>query len=102
MIVSLLIAGILLICGGIGWFKPQWISNFNGLPPEKMRNVNLHYARRILAGGMVLLAMIIAVGSWLLVYTGVSEEKLVVPQIITLFVGVIIIVALVEMQNRNK
>lgn len=96
------IAILLLIGGGIAYVRPQWISTLNGLPPEKLRNVDLQKVRREAGGGLALLALLIGAGSWALAKAGVEQMVITVIGIILIFVGGVIIMVRVERHNHNK
>ena len=98
---SLVIAGILFVCAAIVWLRPQSLSTLSETP-RKNPEMNWQAIRRIAAGGTALLAAGIAGGSWLLTRAGVEETTLTILRIIFLFVGVIVIVALVEQAKNRK
>lgn len=96
------IAILLLIGGVIAYVRPQWISTLNGLPPEKLRHVDLPKVRREAGGGLTLLAILIGTGSWALAKAGVEQMVISVIRIILIFVGAIVIMVRVERHNHNK
>ena len=62
---SLVIAAILAICAVILWLRPQSISTLSG-NPEENPELNWRAVRRIGAGGLLLLAVVITAVSLIL------------------------------------
>ena len=85
---SLVIAAILAICAVILWLRPQSISTLSG-NPEENPELNWRAVRRIGAGGLLLLAVVIGGGSWLLLRAGVEPQTITVLGILLLFIGAI-------------
>ena len=83
---SLVIAAILAICAVILWLRPQSISTLSG-NPEENPEINWRAVRRIGAGGLLLLAVVIGGGSWLLLRAGVEPQTITVLGIPLLFIG---------------
>jgi len=100
MLESLVIATVLAACAVLLGLRPQWISTL--AKSEKIPERNRCAVRRIEAGGMALLAAVIAGGSWLLVEAGVAEATLTAVRIVVLFCGSIGIVAAVEICKNRK
>ena len=96
---SLVIAAILAICAVILWLRPQSISTLSGNPEE---NPELNAVRRIGAGGLLLLAVVIGGGSWLLLRAGVEPQTITVLGILLLFIGAIGLTAAVELCKKRK
>ena len=98
---SLVIAAILAICAVILWLRPQSISTLSG-NPEENPEINWRAVRRIGAGGLLLLAVVIGGGSWLLLRAGVEPQTITVLGILLLFIGAIGLTAAVELcKNGN-
>ena len=94
---SLVIAAILAICAVILWLRPQSISTLSENPELNWRAV-----RRIGAGGLLLLAVVIGGGSWLLLRAGVEPQTITVLGILLLFIGAIGLTAAVELCKKRK
>lgn len=98
---SLVIAAILAICAVILWLRPQSISTLSG-NPEENPELNWRAVRRIGAGGLLLLAVVIGGGSWLLLRAGVEPQTITVLGILLLFIGAIGLTAAVELCKKRK
>ena len=98
---SLVIAAILAICAVILWLRPQSISTLSG-NPEENPEINWRAVRRIGAGGLLLLAVVIGGGSWLLLRAGVEPQTITVLGILLLFIGAIGLTAAVELCKKRK
>ena len=102
---SLVIAAILAICAVILWLRPQSISTLSG-NPEENPELNWRAVRRIGAGGLLLLAVVITAvsggGSWLLLRAGVEPQTITVLGILLLFIGAIGLTAAVELCKKRK
>ena len=98
---SLVIAAILAICAVILWLRPQSISTLSG-NPEENPELNWRAVRRIGAGGLLLLAVVIGGGSWLLLRAGVEPQTITVLGILLLFIGAIGLTGAVELCKKRK
>ena len=96
---SLVIAAILAICAVILWLRPQSTLSGN---PEENPELNWRAVRRIGAGGLLLLAVVIGGGSWLLLRAGVEPQTITVLGILLLFIGAIGLTAAVELCKKRK
>lgn len=98
---SLVIAAILAVCATVVWLRPQSLSTLPGTP-EKNPQTDWRAVRRIAAGGMALLAAVIAGGSLLLARAGIAEATLTAVRIVVLFIGTIGIISAVECCKKRK
>ena len=97
---SLVIAAILAICAVILWLRPQSISTLSG-NPEENPEINWRAVRRI-GAGLLLLAVVIGGGSWLLLRASVEPQTITVLGILLLFIGAIGLTAAVELCKKRK
>lgn len=94
---------LLLVCAGIVYCRPQWISTLRHYTDEERRNINMQRVRRTAGGGLLLLALLTGPGSWLLAWGGIAETTLTVLRILILVIGVIGIMTRIETCTlRNK
>lgn len=93
---SLVIAAILLLCGVIAWLRPQWIAALRKNPQTDPRII-----RRIVGGIPLLMALLIAGGSWLLERSGYTDDHLAMLRIGVLFVGLVAVISLVEHYKKK-
>lgn len=93
---SLVIAAILLLCGVIAWLRPQWIAALRKNPQTDPRII-----RRIVGGIPLLMALLIAGGSWLLEWSGYTDDHLAMLRIGVLFVGLVAVISLVEHYKKK-
>ena len=81
--------------------RPQTLPTRSGNPPEHPE-INWRAVRRIGAGGLLLLAVVIGGGSWLLLRAGVEPQTITVLGILLLFIGAIGLTAAVELCKKRK
>ena len=94
---------LLLVCAGIVYCRPQWISTLRHYTDEERRRIDMQRVRRTAGGGLLLLALLTGPGSWLLAWGGIAETTLTVLRILILVIGVIGIMARIETCTlRNK
>ena len=94
---------LLLVCAGIVYCRPQWISTLRHYTDEERRRIDMQRVRRTAGGGLLGLALLTGPGSWLLAWGGVAETTLTVLRAVVLFVGGIAIAARAETcKLRNK
>lgn len=94
---SLVIAAILLLCGVIAWLRPQWIAALRKNPQTDPRII-----RRIVGGIPLLMALLIAGGSWLLERSGYTDDQLSILRIGVLFIGLVAVISLVEHYKKKN
>lgn len=70
--------------------------------PRREPRTELARVRRIGAGGLLLLAVVIGGGSWLLLRAGVEPQTITVLGILLLFIGAIGLTAAVELCKKRK
>lgn len=97
---SLVIAAILAICAVI--LAAAAVDLDAQRQPEENPELNWRAVRRIGAGGLLLLAVVIGGGSWLLLRAGVEPQTITVLGILLLFIGAIGLTAAVELCKKRK